>query len=188
MASLPPIRVLETERLWLKPARVSDAPSVQRRFNNWEVVKYLSAQVPWPYPPDGAETFLTGVEADHASGVKNHWGIWIKGGPSEVVGVISLWPDDGVSRDMRGFWLDPEFQGHGYMTEAANRVTDYALIELGWPCLWVGNATANIRSARVKERQGAALVETVEYDYVCGRQPRQTWRLDADAWRARRAS
>lgn len=184
---MPPIPVLETERLWLRPYARSDAPAVQRLFPTWAVVEFLSAQIPWPYPADGAESFLRVAEADNAAGSKNHWGIWLKGGPEHVVGAISLWPDDGVSHDMRGFWLDPDFQGRGLMTEAADRVTDYALIELGWPHLWVGNATANVRSARVKQRQGAVLVREEMAEFVSGRLPRQVWRLDRAAWIARRA-
>jgi hypothetical protein len=65
-------------------------------------------------------------------------------------------------------------------------VTDYALIELGWPHLWLGNAADNVRSAKVKERQGAVFVEVFDRDYVIGRLPRQTWKLDRDAWIARR--
>ena len=53
-APLPPTPVLETPRLILRPLRASDAPTIQRRFPQWEVVRFLSAIVPWPYPPDGA--------------------------------------------------------------------------------------------------------------------------------------
>ena len=51
---------------------------------------------------------------------------------------------------MRGFWLDPEFQGRGLMTEAADRVTDYAFRDLDWPHLWVSNdePTAPPRASR----------------------------------------
>ena len=51
---MPPTPVLETERLILRPPRESDTPAVQRRFPHWEVVRYLHAEVPWPYPDDGA--------------------------------------------------------------------------------------------------------------------------------------
>ena len=72
-----------------------------------------------------------------ARGEKSHWAIVPRKGPADLIGMIDLWPDDGTSRDQRGFWLDPEFQGQGLMTEAADRVTDYAFRELGWPCLWL---------------------------------------------------
>ena len=95
-----------------------------------------------------------------ARGEKSHWAIVPKGGPDELIGRIDLWPDDGVSRDQRGFWLDPAFQGRGLMTEAAERVTEFAFVELGWPHLWLSNAEDNVASGRIKEKQGARLVDS----------------------------
>ena len=51
---LPPTPVLETDRLVLRPLRQEDVPAIQRRFPQWDVVRYLAARVPWPYPPDDA--------------------------------------------------------------------------------------------------------------------------------------
>jgi RimJ/RimL family protein N-acetyltransferase len=184
---MPPTPVLETERLWLCPCSPADIDAVQRRFPRWEVVEFLSAVVPWPYPAGGAITNMDQVLRQLAAGEKSHWSLFLKeGGPGEMIGRIDLWPDDGVSRDMRGFWLDPDFRGAGLMTEAANRVTDYALRELGWPHLWLSNAEPNRRSARVKERQGARLVATEPARYVSGEHPRQIWLLTASDWLARR--
>jgi RimJ/RimL family protein N-acetyltransferase len=87
---------------------------------------------------------------------------------------------------MRGFWLGPEFQGRGLMTEAANRVTDYAFRELGWPHLWVTNAEANRASARIKERQGARLVEFTSARFVEGESRRMVWLIEREAWLGRR--
>ncbi|MFO1014573.1 MAG: GNAT family N-acetyltransferase [Caulobacteraceae bacterium] len=182
---MPPIPVLETERLWLRPTAATDAASCQARFPKWEIVQYMPG-VPWPYPDDGAATHIERALAENASGEKNHWGVWLKGGPSEMIGAISLWPDDGVSRDMRGFWLDPEFQGRGLMTEAADRVNDYALFELGWPHLWLSNLLENLPSARVKERQGARLIGEEAKTYLRGSFTRQVWKLSAAAWKRRR--
>jgi len=155
---MPKTPVLETERLILRPLRLEDAPAIQRRFPRWEIVRYLNAQVPWPYPPDDAATHVAQCVAEMAEGEKHYWTITLKGEPDEPIGRIDLWPDDGVSRDMRGFWLDPEYQGQGLMTEAAERVTEYAFVELRWPHLWLSNAEANSASGRIKEKQGAQFV------------------------------
>ena len=85
-----------------------------------------------------------------------------------------------MSRDQRGFWLDPAFQGQGLMTEAADRVTDYAFRELGWPCLWLSNAQDNHASRRIKEKQGARLVDLHD-------RPVRQRRGHADGLAARRA-
>jgi len=49
---------IETRRLNLRPLALSDAPAIQRHFDNWNIIKNLATLVPWPYPQDGAETFI----------------------------------------------------------------------------------------------------------------------------------
>ena len=55
------------------------------------------------------------------------------------------------------------------MTEAADRVTDYAFRELGWPHLWLSNAQANHASRRIKEKQGARLIDCEPARFVRAR-------------------
>jgi ribosomal-protein-alanine N-acetyltransferase len=183
---MPPIPVLETDRLRLEPLSLADGPAVQRRFPRWEIVRFMSAQIPWPYPPNGARDFIAGAVARNSAGEKNIWSLRPRGGPEEAIGVIELWPPEEATRDSRGFWLDPEFQGRGLMTEAADRITDYAFRDLGWPFLWLSNAKGNVRSARVKERQGATLIDESPFRFVCGEDVRQIWLLKADDWLGRR--
>jgi RimJ/RimL family protein N-acetyltransferase len=183
---MPPTPVLETPRLVLRPLRRKDAPVLQRRFPQWEIVRHLDASIPWPYPPDGAarhiETCLTEMER----GEKAHWAIIPKSGPADLIGAIDLWPDDGVSRSQRGFWLAPEFQRQGLMTEAAERVTAYAFGDLGWPHLWLANAQDNHASRRIKEKQGARLVDLMIGRYVGGDGPQMVWQLLRQDWRGER--
>ena len=183
---MPPTPVLTTERLLLRPLRAEDAPTIQRRFPQWEIVRYLHAEVPWPYPDDGAATNMVQCLAQMERGEKCHWAITLKENPDELIGRIDLWADDGQSRDQRGFWLDPEFWGRGLMTEAAERVTAYAFLELGWPHLWLSNAEANAASHRVKEKQGALIVARTPRRYVSGDGVKVTWLLTREAWLARR--
>ena len=71
-------------------------------------------------------------------------------------------------------------------TEAANRVTDFALVELGWPHLWLNNAEDNIASHRVKEKQGATIIDRTTRGYVYGQGVKVTWLLTREAWLAHR--
>jgi ribosomal-protein-alanine N-acetyltransferase len=182
---MPKTPVLETSRLILRPPRKTDLPAMQRGFSQWEVVRYLDAHIPWPYPADGAAQNWPSMSRDLKERDKCHWTITLKGGGDELIGLVSLWPDDGVSRDQRGFWLDPAYWGQGVMTEAADRVTDYALIELGWERLWLCNAEVNLASHRVKKNQGAVIVDRTPRRYVYGEGVRVTWLLTREAWLAR---
>ena len=185
---MPPTPVLQTPRLVLRPVRAKDAPVIQRRFPHWEVVRWLDAKIPWPYPADGAATYVAACLEQMARGDKSHWAIIPRSGPADLIGIIELWPDDGVSRSQRGFWLDPDFQGKGLMTEAAERVTEYAFCKLGWPHLWLTNAQDNHPSRRIKERQGARLVDLMIGEHVGGKGPQMVWLLQRQDWLARNAA
>jgi len=185
---MPPTPVLQTPRLILRPVRSKDAPVIQRRFPRWEVVRWLDARIPWPYPGDGAATYVAACLEEMAVGEKSHWAIIPKSGPADLIGTIELWPDDGISRSQRGFWLDPAFRGKGLMTEAVERVTQYAFCDLGWPHLWLTNAQDNHPSRRIKERQGARLVDLIIGEHVGGRGPQMVWLLTQTDWTARQAA
>lgn len=184
--TLPPTPVLETARLILRPLEARDTAAVQRIFPQWELVRWLHAGIPWPYPEDGAATNMAQCLERRAKNERFFWAITLKGGDDALVGRIDLWPFDGQVRDTRGFWLDPELWGQGLMTEAADAVTDYAFRDLGWPVLYLTNALANRGSARVKEKQGAELIDVESRAYVSGPSEGQVWRLTREAWLARR--
>ena len=184
LAPLPPTPVLETARLILRPLEARDTEAIQRIFPQWDVVRHLLAKVPWPYPPDGAATNMADCLERRAKGEQLFWAITLKGGDDVLRGRIDLRPDDG-SREMRGFWLDPELQGRGLMTEAAEAVTAYAFETLHWPEIWVTNAASNLGSHRIKEKQGFELMEVVDGEFVSGPDRREVWRLTRERWLAR---
>ena len=88
--------------------------------------------------------------------------------------------------DNRGFWLDPAWQGQGYMAEASTAVTDYWFDVLEKPVLQVPKARANDRSRRISEVTGMRVIATYERDYVSGRLLAEVWEITRDEWRARR--
>ena len=181
----PPTPVLETARLRLRPLEMRDAPAVRRDFPDWEVVKYLHAGLPWPYPADGAETNIRESLARRDRCEQLLWVLTLKDGDDEAIGRIDLKPNV-EERDMRGFWLARRHWGRGLMTEAAEAVTGYAFEALGWPLLYVNNAQPNTGSHRVKEKQGAELVDVKPHAFMSGEYPRETWIIRREAWLARR--
>jgi ribosomal-protein-alanine N-acetyltransferase len=185
---LPAPPFLESQRLILRPMRLDDGPVVQRRFPRWEVVQYLSDSVPWPYPNDGGQTYVNMIVERTRKRQSFTWAITLKAEGDELIGVMDLLPDDGESRGMRGFWLAPDYWGRGLMFEAAELVTEYAFVELGWSYLWLRNAEANAGSHRIKEKQGAIIVDRVPGRWVSGQGMKVIWLLTRNAWVARRAA
>ena len=175
--------IFETKRLLVKPLRLEDAPAYQKYFNDYEVISHLSRKVPWPYPEDGALSYLKFVLP--LQGIDRwDWGIFEKSNPDECIGSIGIFKK-GIP-EHRGFWLAQKHWGKGYMTEAVEPVTSYAFDELGFTELLLSNAKGNERSRRLKEKVGAEFLylkssELVNPDY----KESEIWRLTKEAWKAR---
>lgn len=183
MDSLPTLR---TERLLLTPLQLADADAIQRLFPHWEVVRYLDSRVPWPYPDDGALTYVRDLALPAmARGEEWHWMIRLASEPGDAIGSISLFDQPG---NHRGFWLAPSWQGRGYMTEACEAITRYWFLTLERPLMQVPKAIANQGSRRISEREGMRCIDNSEGHFVSGVLPRETWELTREEWLARHAA
>ncbi len=78
---------------------------------------------------------------------------------STFVGRITIRPASGISVWDIGFWLHPNQEGKGFMTEAARAIVDFGFEKLGADAIEACHATWNIRSRRVLERIGMREVE-----------------------------
>lgn len=175
---------LETPRLWLRPLELADAEQAQALFPHWEIVRYMTNKVPWPYPPDGGLAWIR----DHAlpemeRGEQWTWTLRLKSNPANMIGSITVRNRENANR---GFWLGLPWQGQGLMTEAANAVTDFWFDVLKFPVLRVPKAAANVASRRISEKQGMRLTATEERDYVGGRFLTEIWEITAEEWHAHR--
>ena len=171
-----------TPRLLLRPFALEDAPEIQRLFPRWEVVKYLNAKIPWPYPPDGAEQFLRNSALPQmTAGEAWHWTLRLLSDPDRIIGGISLVAGEDENR---GFWLDPAHRGQGLMTEACVWVNDFWFDTLGQSCLRAPKAVANRGSRRISERMGMRLVRLEDRDFISGRLPSEIWEITAEEWHA----
>lgn len=181
-----PTPTLETPRLRLRPLRLGDALRIQELFPHWEILQYMAAVIPWPYPDDGARQYLETVLPRMADGREHCWALTLKSdGDDRLIGVISLTPEN--AEDHRGFWLGQAYHNQGLMTEAVFAVNDFAFHELGMPLMSLNNAEPNRPSHRLKERSGAQIVAVNEdVAYVGGRFRQVRWRLTREDWDAHR--
>jgi [ribosomal protein S5]-alanine N-acetyltransferase len=175
---------LETARLELQPLALEDAPQIQEFFPRQVSVDYLALRIPWPYPEDGALTFIR----DHALPAMErceqwHWTLRLKTAPKQIIGLISLQKSD---ENNRGFWIGQRWRGQGLMTEAAAAVTDYWFDVLGFAKMRIPKAAPNLASRRISERQGMRIVGIEERDYVGGRFLTGIWEVTAEEWSKRR--
>jgi [ribosomal protein S5]-alanine N-acetyltransferase len=177
---------LETKRLLLHPLRLADAERTQQLFPHWEIVKFLNAVVPWPYPPDGAFQFYRDKSLPAMERAEEwHWTLRLKEAPGEHIGVISLHRN---REDNRGYWLGLPWQGRGLMTEAVYAVNDYWFDVLGFKILRVPKAVANQASRRISEKTGMRLIDLKEGDFVSGRLVAEIWEINEEEWHKTRKS
>jgi [ribosomal protein S5]-alanine N-acetyltransferase len=178
------IHQLETARLVLRPLEIADAPAAQELFANFEIVRFMSNVIPWPFPADGALSYYRDVALPAmARGDEWHWTLRLKEGPGRLIGGISLRRKENKNR---GFWIGLPWQGKGLMTEAAEAVTGYWFDVLGFSVLRVPKAAANTASWRISEKSGMRVIAMQDRDYVSGRFPTELWEITAEEWRNRR--
>lgn len=179
MAAVPQ---LQTPRLMLYPVALEDAAQVQRLFPQWEIVQYLNDKVPWPFPEDGVVTHYREAKLPAIErGEEWHWTLRLRNEPEQIIGSIGLFA---AGDNNRGFWLCPQWQGKGLMTEAVIAVNDYWFDVLRFSVLRAPKAVANAASRRISEKTGMRLVATGEGHYVCGTFPSETWEITAEEWHA----
>lgn len=180
------IPTFETDRLILKQISQADVSAYTKYFVDYEVVRFLSAHVPWPYPENGIDWFLNNMIMPNLGKTRWFWGIYLKSNPLEMIGGIDLF-QPGIPEN-RGFWLGRPFWKKGYMTEAVVPVTDYAFDVLGFEKLIFSNALGNDRSRRVKEKTGARLVGTKPSKFVDPSfSESELWELTKGDWQKFRA-
>jgi len=174
---------LITERLLLKPLISEDAIQIQKLYPRWEIVRYMVASVPWPYPDNGAENYVNNVALpDMAKGIAWFWTIRRRESPDDLMGLICLYD---VEDNNRGFWLAPEYQGLGYMREASIVATNYWFNTLNKPLLRAPKASLNSSSRRISVDSGMRLVRTEKKEYVSGTLDSELWEITRDEWNAR---
>ena len=180
---MPQLPTFQTERLILTELQLSDAPTYTKHFINYEVIRHLSATVPWPYPEDGVLNYMTHDILPYQGIDKWVWKIALRDDPDELIGAIELVRK--ASPANRGFWLGQPYWGKGYMTEAVKPVTDYAFESLGFEKLVFSNAVDNRRSSRIKEKSGARFIRYEPAQYVDpAHTERALYELTKDMWLA----
>jgi ribosomal-protein-alanine N-acetyltransferase len=180
------IPTLQTSRLILRPLALSDAAAIQRQFNNWNIIQNLATVVPWPYPDDGAETFVKLQLGKIAAGEEIYqWVLVLRSGDGEAIGNIHFRPGLDVPKGNRGFWLAEPYWNRGLMTEAIMAVNDFAFRTLGVESFYVCNVASNTASRRVKQKTGAEFVGYIELSHHNGQSKSEQWKVTRENWLGR---
>ncbi len=110
---------IETERMFLRPFAPRDLDSLVENLGNWEVTKWLSTNVPFPYGPADGEEFIATAITDFKAGSSIRYAIEDKATGCHIGGIriFSVTPETEI-----GYWMRPDFWGRGLGTELLNGV------------------------------------------------------------------
>jgi ribosomal-protein-alanine N-acetyltransferase len=164
---------LQTARLRLRPFTGADADALFAMHSNAYVLRYWDAP-PWS-DRERADRFVAACEdmAADGSGAR----LALDGGADgEFLGWCSLtrWNPQHRSASM-GYCLPEGAWGHGYATEAARAVLQWAFDTLDLNRVQAETDTRNVASARVLEKLGFVREGTLREDCVVNGEVSDSW-------------
>ena len=111
---------IRTQRLFLRPGWVEDAPALARAIAHESVVRML-ARAPWPYREDDAAAFLAAPRDPRLPSLL----VTLPGETGRIVGGCTLNRGDRGAAEV-GFWITPSHQRRGFAREALAALIDAA--------------------------------------------------------------
>lgn len=145
-----PCKILETERLLLRPPERRDIPAFAPLIGDFDVAKNL-ANVPHPYVESDAIEWISHLDERGAKGEAFQFGV-TRRSDGAYMGGCGLHLQNGEYE--LGYWLGKPYWKLGYATEAARGVLEFAFAELRVPEVWAGWFHDNPRSGHVLAKLG----------------------------------
>lgn len=143
---------LETERLTLRPMKVSDAEDMYRYAKRLDVTEYLL----WcPHPSQSyTEKYLRYIEQRYRLGDFYDWAV-VEKQSGRMIGTCGFTRFDCPHNIGEiGYVLSPEVHGKGFGTEAASRVLAFGFEVVGLHRIEVKFMEGNAASLHVAEKLG----------------------------------
>lgn len=150
---------LETERLILRPFRLSDAGDVQRMAGAAEIAA-TTLNIPHPYPRGAAEEWIRSHRSSFEEGQGVHFAITLRE-TGALVGAIGLEITPRHNRAELGYWIGVPYWNRGYATEAARAVVEYGFRVLNLHRICANHFPRNSASGRVMQKVGMVLEGTL---------------------------
>ncbi len=143
---------LTTERLVLRPMRVSDAFDMYEYAHREDVTEYLL----WRPHPSIADTreYLASIEHRYAACDFYDWAVTLadSGKMIGTVGFTRIDLSNGLGEI--GYVLNPEYHGRGIATEAAQKILDFGFERLGLHRIEAKFMQGNEASLKVMKKLG----------------------------------
>lgn len=177
---------METVRLLLRELRDEDANALAIALCNLSISRNTSS-IPHPYSIADAVDFIERQKSKNSTSVKKV--VTLKSAPHELIGSVRLHINPANRRCELGYWIAEPHWSHGYATEAAAFMVDYAFSVLKFPEVSADYNTDNPASGHVLYRLG--FFETGKGEDFCVAQGKHVpiifVKLTKEQWQARRS-
>ena len=175
---------IRTERLLLRPLRMSDVDVVYQYAQDPEWARYLD--VPQPYLRSDAEDFL-GRQLAKSWSEEPDWAVVSDG---KVIGGVSLHDRDRERRTVElGYAVARAHWSQGFATEAVKAVVTAVFRNLSFKTVSARADVRNIASWRVMEKVGMTRKPIVHEDSPSGGPPVDmvVYAISREEWQAKQA-
>lgn len=163
MLSIP--ESFESERLLIRPPHWGDGLAVNEAVK--ESIEQLRPWMPWANKVPTVEESEASIRRSRLEFLERtdlRLLIFLKE-TGELIGSSGLHRIDWQSRKFEiGYWVRTSCSKQGYITEAVNAITKYAIQELQANRIEIRCDSRNVQSARIAERSGFTLEGTLRND------------------------
>ncbi|MFB5661178.1 GNAT family N-acetyltransferase [Alteribacillus sp. HJP-4] len=146
------VKILQTERLLLRPYRLEDAPRVTKIAND-ERIAATTLAIPHPYHLEDAERWIKQHPAVVENGEAYPYAI-VKKAANELMGTVTIRVDQTHHNGELGYWIGTDYWGKGFTTEAVRRIMDFGFHELRLQRIFAPIMRKNTASAKVLQKAG----------------------------------
>lgn len=103
------------KKIILREFEEADAPAIYEALQDFEIHKNLR-QLPNPYKPEDAQTYILSSQKERESGEKFNFAI-IDSEKNKLAGSISVINHKEITAEI-GYWIGEQFRGKGFTSEA----------------------------------------------------------------------
>jgi len=162
MPFYPPFKSFETERLFVKPVTISDAPFLLKLLNSPKWLQYIGDRK--VYTEEDAIKYIEDRMLTQLERLGYGNNMVIRKEDNRAVGVCGLYERPGLPMVDIGFAFLPEYEGNGFGFEAASRLLQACKEDFKLKKICAITTQDNVASQRLLVKLGLQFVKNIRMD------------------------
>jgi len=146
------LKILNTNRLQLRPFSMKDAPVVQQLASEYEIAAN-TLRIPHPYELKMAEEWIAGQAKAIGEQRELTWAVILEE-KNLLIGSIGLIIIKEFDQAELGYWIGKPYWNTGYVSEAATAVIEYGFKNLDLHRIHAHHLSRNPASGKVLQKIG----------------------------------